>query len=218
MKRSAWITLSIAAAALLWTLPANADADVVVRHFDKQFAQGNAQRVLVDVPVGQVIIEGTDERQVHLDVSLMCERREGECAEIAQRVKVVYSTEDDELALRIKEWPKTRNKGLQAMVRVRVPRNLPLEADLGVGELRIENVASDLRADLGVGELSITMPESVVSSVNADTGVGDANLRAGGRRYQSSGLIAKEIRWSQGPGKSHIEADCGVGEISIALK
>lgn len=218
MKKSAWIPWSIAAAALLCTLPASADSDVVVRHFDKQFELGNAQRLLVDVPVGEVIIEGTDERQVHLEVSLKCERREGACAEIAQRVKVVYSTEDDELALRLKEWPKTRNKGLQATVHVRVPRTLPVEADLGVGALRIENVAADLRADLGVGEISITMPESAVATVNADTGVGDANLRAGGRRFQSSGLIAKEIRWSKGPGKSHVEADCGVGEISIALK
>lgn len=218
MKKTGWMIWTIASAALLWTLPANADDDVVVRHFDKQLAVGDARRVLVDVPVGEVVIEGTNDREVRFEVRLECDHQESECAEIAKRVRVVYSTEDDELALRIKEWPKTRNKGLQARVRIQVPRNLPLEADLGVGELRIENVASDLRADLGVGSLSITMPESAVSTVNADTGVGDANLSAGGRRFQSSGLIAKEIRWSKGPGKSHVEADCGVGEISIALK
>lgn len=218
MKKTAWMTLTVATAALLSTLPASADSDVVVRRFDKQLAVGDAKRVLVDVPVGEVIVEGTNDSQVRLEVSLECERKEGECAQLAKRVRVVYSTEDDELTLRIKEWPKTRNKGLQARVRVLVPRALPLGADLGVGELRIEGMAADVRADLGVGELNITMPESAVATVDADTGVGDANLRAGGRRYQSSGLIAKEINWSKGPGKAHIEADCGVGEISIALK
>lgn len=217
MKKIAWTTLTIAAAALLWTLPASADSDVVVRRFDKQFAVGDAQRVLVDVPVGELVIEGTNDRQVHLEVSLECDRREGQCAQIAKRVRVVYSTEGDEFAVRVKEWPKTRNKGLQARVRVRVPRTLPLGADLGVGELRIENMAADVRADLGVGELSIKMPESAVATVDADTGIGDANLRAGGRRFQSSGLIAKEINWSKGPGKAHVEADCGVGEISVTL-
>ena len=218
MKKTGWMIWTVASAALLWTLPANADNDVVVRHFDKQLAVGDAKRVLVDIPVGQVVIEGTNDRQVHFEVSLECDHKESECAEIAKRVRVVYSTEDDELALRIKEWPKTRNKGLQARVRVQVPRNLPLVADLGVGELRVENMASDVRADLGVGELSITMPESAVATVDADTGVGEANLSAGGRRFESSGLIAKEINWSKGPGKSRVEADCGVGEISIALK
>ena len=173
MKKTAWIL----AAALLWTLPAiAADDDVVVRRFDKQLPMESAERVVVDVPVGEVVVEGRDERQVHLEVRLECDEDDDGCADLAQRVKVTYSHDGGDLTVRLKEWPKSRNRGLEAHVHVKVPRDLPLSAELGVGELRITSMASDVDADLGVGELNITMPAAAVASVRADTGVVEASL------------------------------------------
>ena len=214
MRKTAWI---LAAAALLWTLPVSADNDVVVRRFVKQLPVTNVERVLVDVPVGEVNVEGWNGQQVDLEVTLECDEHGGACEDLAQRVKVVYSQEEDQLTLRLKEWPKSRNKGLEAHVRVRVPRDLPLKAHLGVGELSIEAMEGNVDADLGVGELNVTLPAAAVGSVNADTGIGEANLTAGGRHYESAGLVAREIRWSKGTGKARVEADCGVGEINVQL-
>lgn len=214
MKKTAWF---LAAAALLCTLPARADDDEVVRRFVKQFPADNVERVLVDVPVGEVTIEGWDGRQVELEVRLECDERGGACEDLSKRVKVVYSRDDEDLTLRLKEWPKSRNKGLEAHVRVRVPRTLAVKADLGVGQLNIEALESSVDADLGVGELNITLPAAAVGSVSADTGIGEANLTASGRHYESAGLVAREIRWNKGTGKSRVEADCGVGEIDIRL-
>jgi hypothetical protein len=214
MRKTTWF---LAAAALLWTLPARADSDEVVRRWAKQLPAGNVERVLVDVPVGEVTIEGSNGPQVDFEVTLECDERGGACEDLAKRVKVVYSREGGDLTLRLKEWPKSRNKGLEAHVRVRVPRTLSLKADLGVGQMNIQALESNVDADLGVGELNITLPVASVGSVNADTGIGEANLSAAGRRYESAGLVAKEIRWNKGTGKSRVEADCGVGEIDIRL-
>lgn len=214
MRKTVW---TLAAAALLWTFPVSADDDVVVRRFVKQLPVTNVERVLVDVPVGEVNVEGWNSQQVDLEVTLECDEAGGACEDLAQRVKVVYSQEEDQLTLRLKEWPKSRNKGLEAHVRVRVPRDLPLKAHLGVGELSIEAMESNVDADLGVGELNVTLPAAAVGSVNADTGIGEANLTAGGRHYESAGLVAREIRWTKGTGKARVEADCGVGEINVQL-
>jgi hypothetical protein len=214
MKKIAW---TLAVAALLSTVPAWADSDVVVRRFAKQLPLTDIEKVLVDVPVGEVRVEGWDGPQVDLEITLKCEERGGDCADLAQRVKVVYSRDDDQLVLRLKEWPKSRNKGLQAHVHVRIPRGLPLKAHLGVGELSIAAFENNVDADLGVGELNITLPAASVGSVSADTGIGEANLTAGGRHYESAGLVAREIDWNKGTGKSHVEADCGVGEINVQL-
>jgi hypothetical protein len=215
MRKTTWI---LAAAALLWALPALADKDEVVRRFVKELPAGGVDKVVVDVPVGEVKIEGSPDQQVHLEVRLECDDRGGACEELSKRVKVVYSREDGDLTLRLKEWPKSRNKGLEAHVRVQVPRDLPLKAHLGVGQLSIAELESSVEADLGVGELDITLPAAAVGSVNADTGIGEASLVAGGRHYESAGLVAREIRWSKGTGKARVEADCGVGEIDIRLK
>ena len=214
MKKTAWI---LAAAALICSLPARADSDEVVRRFVKELPADGVEQVIVDVPVGEVAIEAGTDRQVHLEVRLECEDRGGACEDIAQRVKVVYVREDGNLTLRLKEWPKTRNKGLEAHVYVKVPRELALKAHLGVGELSIADLESSVEADLGVGELNITLPASAVGSVSADTGIGEASLVAGGRHYESAGLVAREIRWTKGTGKARVKADCGVGEIDIRL-
>ena len=214
MKKTAW---TLAAAALLWTLPAQADDDEVVRRFVKELPADGVERVVVDIPVGEVVIEGGSDQQVHLEVRLECDDRKKACEELAQRVKVVYSRDEGDLTLRLKEWPKSRNKGLEAHVRVQVPRDLPLKAHLGVGELSIADLANSVQADLGVGELNITLPADAVGTVNADTGIGEASLVAGGYHYESAGLVAREIRWDKGTGKARVEADCGVGEIDIRL-
>jgi hypothetical protein len=214
LKKTTWI---LAAAALLGSLPAAADNDVVVRRFLKQLPGAGVERVLVDVPVGEVIIDGGTGTQIQLEVRLECDERGDACEELARRVKVVFSREAGELTLRVKEWPKTSNKGLEAHVRVLVPHDLALEAHLGVGQLNIASLDGDVEAELGVGELNITLPAASVGSVSADTGIGAANLVASGRHYESAGLVAREIRWNKGTGKSRVEADCGVGEIDIKL-
>jgi hypothetical protein len=213
MRKTAWFL----AAAVLCALPAYADRDEVVRRFVKQLPVTDVDQILIDVPVGEVVIEASDDQQVHFEVSLECDERGGACEKISQRVKVSYVRDEGDLTLKVKEWPKTRNDGLEAHVRVQMPRDLPLKAHLDIGELRIDSLAGNVDADLGVGELSITLPAAAVGSVNADTGIGEANLVAAGRRYESAGLMAREIRWSKGTGKARVEADCGVGEINIRL-
>jgi Putative adhesin len=212
MKKLA-LTLAVA---LLWALPASADE--TVRHLEKQIPANNVQRVDLNIPVGEVTVEGWDQAQVHVDVKLECERRRDRCREAAEKIRVVYSQDDDGLRIEMKDWPKWGNHGLEAHIRVQVPRQLGLNADLGVGQMEITGIEGNLTADLGVGELDITLPASAVASVNADTGVGEANLSANGRHYESAGLVAKEIRWTQGTGSSKVKADVGVGEISVKLQ
>ncbi|HBL26564.1 MAG TPA: hypothetical protein DD490_07000, partial [Acidobacteria bacterium] len=175
MNKTAW-TLA-ATAALLWTTALRADdGDVVVRHFVKQFPASGIERVFVDVPVGDVVIEGSTAAQVELEVNLECADRGGSCEELAQRVKVVFSRDEGELTLRVKEWPKSTNRGLEAHIRVLMPRQIDLRADLGVGRLSIAGLESDVTADLGVGQLNVTLPLAAIASVSADAGIGDAGL------------------------------------------
>ena len=212
MKKLA-LTLAVA---LLWALPASADE--TVRHLEKQIPAGGIQRVDLDIPVGEVDVTGWDQPQVHVDVKLECNRGRDACRKAAEKVRVVYAQDEGRLRIEVKDWPKWGNNGLEAHLRIQVPRQLGLNADLGVGEMKIAGIEGHLNADIGVGELDITLPASAVGSVSADTGVGEANLSANGRRYESSGLVAKTINWTKGTGSSKVKADVGVGEINVRLQ
>lgn len=209
--------LFLLAAALLWVVPAGADE--IVRAFKQQIPVGGAEKISLDFPVGEVHVEGWAESKVDLNVKIECDRPTTRCQEIAKELRLVYDNSGDRLKVEIKNWPKFGGpKGLQVEAHIRVPRELALSADLGVGELEVSGIQGDLAADLGVGEVSVTLPREAFGSVNLDTGVGEANLVVDGRRYQSAGLVAKEVRWTKGSGRSGVTVDCGVGEIDVRLE
>jgi len=212
MKKIACILVT----ALLWTLPALASE--TVRSFSKQLPTDAAKLVELDFSVGEVKVEASDGPDVLLNVELRCRRVRSSCRAAAQNVRLVYSTDGDKLRIATKDWPKLSGHGLEARIRVQMPRHLALKADLGVGELQIAGLERDVKANLGVGQLTMTLPASAVSSVHADTGVGEASLVAGGHHYESAGLISRALHWTKGSGTAKISADCGVGEIDVKLK
>jgi hypothetical protein len=214
MKKTALIAvLSLATAA---TAPAGAKE--IVRSFRQQIPMGSASRIHLDFPVGELRVEGWDNRQVDLDVGIACEGGTGRCRKVAQDLRIVYNTDKGQLEIHVKDWPSLGAvRGLNVIATVRVPRNLPLRADLGVGEMTIQGIAGDLTADVGVGEIQATLPKEAVGSARLDAGIGESSLVAFGRRYSSSGLISRKLTWDRGTGHSRVKVDCGVGEIRVTL-
>lgn len=213
MKKTALILW----AALLWVVPASADE--VVRSFRQQIPAANAQKVHLDFPVGQLDVASGDGSQVGLDVKVKCRERTSRCEEAARGLKLTFDNSGELFRVQIKNFPKWgRSRGMEIVAHITVPRGLDLHAELGVGELTIEGMAGDLDVDLGVGEARIRLPREAVASVDLDTGIGEASLVAAGRRYESSGLVAREINWDKGTGRSKVKVDCGVGEIDVVLR
>jgi hypothetical protein len=204
------------ALALLCAFPAAARE--TVRTFSKELPTAGIQLVDLDFSVGEVAVEAWDGGALQIDVQLQCKHDRGSCRAAAQRVRLVYSTEGNKLHIEMKDWPKISGHSLEARIEIKMPRSLALDADLGVGEMRLAGLTNNVRANLGVGELTLTLPESAVGSVRADTGVGEANLTAGGHHYESAGLFSKELHWDKGTGTAKIWADCGVGEINVRLQ
>lgn len=208
---------------ILWTLAVGAllalplQAKTTARSWSEQFPSATLRRVDLDIQVGEVLVDGWEGSNVQIEIELQCERGSSRCRQAAAEAKLVTSTDNGTLRFRIEEWPHFLGKGLSARVQVQMPRSLALDLDLGVGAVRVTGLENDVGTDLGVGEISISLAESAVASVSADTGVGDARLRAGGRRYQSSGLLSHELHWDEGTGRAQVSADCGVGEIDVTL-
>ena len=102
---------------------------------------------------------------------------------------------------------------------VRVPRNTPLTAELGVGRMTVSGMGADLSAHLGVGDVDATLPEASVASVRLASGVGFASLRTShGAQEGSRGLLSRSISWHEGTGKADVRIDCGVGHAKVVLR
>lgn len=197
----------------------SAHADEIVRTLDRQVSAADADSIHLDFPVGAVRVEGGAGRQVRVQLSLECDSKgDARCVKTARGLELVSSTSGDRLHIGLKGWPKGGTTGLEARFVVTLPRDLPLRAELGVGELKIAGMASDVDADLGVGEVGVKMATSAVGSVKLDSGIGEATLTANGHRWESAGLFTKEIDWSEGSGRAAVTVDCGVGEAQVRLE
>ena len=140
------------------------------------------------------------------------------CRELARKVELTSGNSGSTLQVELDGWPKNlNNSGLSAHVDVRMPRQVALRADLGVGEFEAVGLISDLSLDIGVGEANIRAREADVRRVNLEVGVGEAILRVRDRDIEGSGFIGRDLSWSDGPGKAALTVDCGVGEVDVRL-
>ena len=228
--------LGLSCLSFLFLAAPAARADVVLRTFSQTYDAARADKIHLDIPVGSVEVEGVAGDRLRLEIRLECDSKSSGCADAARRVQLADPGSSGHLHVHFAGWPKHGFKGLKARVHAQVPRDLPLHAELGVGEMnvrggqadwkaevgvgdaKVSHQQGDLDVDMGVGEVQIRMPESAVGSVSADTGMGEASLHAGDKRYGGAGFLGHELRWKKGRGAARIDADCGVGEITVRLE
>lgn len=216
--RSVTLLLIVAGLALsITTIPTQ--ADTTVRTIKKDLPVEEAEWFFIDLPIGELEVKGTSGDKIQLHLKIKCEDRDNSrCRRAAEDLELDVNRHSDGIEIGIDHWPKFRNKGLSIHGYLEVPRQLVLEVELGVGEVNVIGMKDDVEIDLGVGEASIEMDESTVRSVSLDAGVGEATLRVGGRTIEGSGFIGHGLDWRDGPGRAHIEVDCGVGSIEVYLE
>lgn len=220
MKLRQPLLLLLALAALAASGPALADSAETVRTLSLDLSAADAEALELEVPVGDVEVEGTDGSRVALAVEVRCERPvRNRCEEAARRLELAYQTRGGRLQVELDQWPDGRgNDGLSVRVDVEMPRAMKLDADLGVGEFDTVGLVGDLALELGVGEAKIRGREDSVRRVNLEVGVGEAILRLTDREIEGEGFIGKELDWRHGRGRAAVEVECGVGEVDVRLE
>jgi hypothetical protein len=218
MKRLILPLLLLAVPAVC-AVPAAAENRETVRTLGGRYDAAKLATVAIDIPVGELAVEAVEGSEVSVEMELRCRKGRSRCESAAEKVRFIAGGMSGErLRFRVEGWPKASRGSLEARVRLRLPAHLALDAELGVGELRIEGLTGDVTADLGVGEVTATLPQSAVASVRLDAGIGEAVLRTREKRYENSGVGVKTLRWTEGTGRAEIQVDCGVGEIQVALR
>lgn len=217
LQQSGFAFVALLLLLTLVAVPAAADRRSTVRTIEQDLPSDGVRSISLHGPVGEVEVHASRGSSIRVSAKLECDDDSSRCREAAEDIELEVRQRGDLLHLEIDDWPKLSNRGLSVEVQLEMPGDRSLEIDWGVGEVDVEGIEADLEIDLGVGEVDVRAPESAIRSVNIDTGVGEAELRVGGRSIDADGFIGQSLRWSGGPGESHIEIDNGVGEIVVKL-
>lgn len=209
------------AAAALVALALPASAAVEVRRLDATVELAGQRLVALEAPVGTVRVEAGPAGRIEVEAAVSCSRLSRRCRELAENLQLRSRTRGSSVEIAFEGYPKASIGGVPKLtVTVRMPRELDLELEMGVGDVRIAGIVGDLSVDLGVGDVEIRLPEAAVRSVTLDVGVGAAELDPEPRGSERSGFLflGNERRWHDGPGESDIEIDVGVGEATVTFE
>lgn len=99
---------------------------------------------------------------------------------------------------------------------IHIPHGVAVEIQLGVGDVRVLDIAADTDIEVGVGDVRVEGEHAAFGRLRAECGVGDATLRTPEGREEGHGFIAHSLT-SRGPGRAELNAKAGVGDVEIRL-
>ncbi len=203
--------------ALVSTPFALAEDAVEVHKIEETIHPGTATTLHADITFGSIAIEGTDGRDVEVEVSIKCTREDiEECRARAHQILLRPRVKKHKLTVKLKYTPRTRVRGLKADMRLRVPRNLVLDVNVRSGGVRVEDMTSHVEVDTVAGDVEVRYPFRRAGRVNVDVGFGSVDLFLPEGQVEGSGF-PKRLDWT-GSGPAIIEIDVGTGDAAIHLE
>ena len=175
------------------------------------------EEIRVEFPVGNLVLESSDEPQIRAQLGVRCRHGGRACYERSKQLRLVTQVFGRTRHLKLEGMPKFGNHGLEVTLRIAVPKALAVDAEMGVGDCRVEGIVRDLHLELGVGNVDVALRERDVRSVRVAVGIGDATLRRGGNAQVVSGLLGRKVRWDEGAGESRVSVELGVGDVEVRL-
>jgi len=218
MKRLA-ILLGLACSAALTLVVSPAVNAAVLTTDPHVFTVTAKHRVHLEFPVGELKVVPGEVSKVVFNIRVKCRGlSEGKCEDLAN--ELVFTSDDHAgtLHMKLEEYPKWRSRGFSLQGELIVPKSLPVEIDMGVGDLDVTGIEGDLDIDLGVGDADIRTRRAATGDVDVAAGVGDASIVGADGNAQRSGFVGSHASWSGGEGHSSVRLKVGVGEAKVRLE
>ncbi|MGE5236081.1 MAG: hypothetical protein ACM3O7_07025 [Acidobacteriota bacterium] len=205
------LTLSLAAA-----LPATAAS---LRTLSYSHPSQGVRAVVLEAGVGDIEFRATDTGDIRAEVEITAKGGSwfgGVSEKEIDALTIKAELRGDTLYLALGNAPSHDRKFGEDWS-IQLPRPLAASVKVGVGEVRVLDVAGDVSVKAGVGDIRIEGEQASFGSIHAEAGVGDVELRTPEGHREAEGFIGHSLS-ANGSGKSLIEAKAGVGDITIRLR
>ncbi|MCB1055292.1 MAG: hypothetical protein KDD11_07230 [Acidobacteria bacterium] len=189
-----------------------------IRTFEQAIPTGDAASVHAILRIGDLEVVGTAGTEAKAVVTVRCDSGEQDrCADAARKIGLSWVRDNTVLRLRVTGTSRISSRHISVSTHLEVPQMLPLEIDVGVGDVFMKQVAADVEVDVGAGDVNLSFSRGDVRAVNLDVNAGAAELYVDGGKVEGSGLVHKALNWKSGAGRAVVEVDVGSGDARIRL-
>ena len=174
----------------------------------QQFPSTELSQLQINTGVGDITIEVTDASQISVDVKVRGSKSWFFGRTDVSDASIESSIDNGVLSL---EVPLDDTE--QTWV-VKVPRQLTVDLQLGVGSIKVDGTAGDIDADIGVGSFAAKLAVPEFKNIELSAGVGDVSLQTDKGKTARSHLVGSELDYA-GPGTHAMAVTVGVGDATV---
>ncbi len=202
---------------LAFPLTAQSSGGVEVRHEAQRYLLGNATRIDVNLPFGDLRVEGYEGDEVEIEFGVTCRRQNvDKCRRPAERIRVVPRIHGDRFVIGLRNTPRGRIEGVAATMSLRLPRHVALDVDLTSGDVFVTRMDSDVSVAGSIGDVDVVARQGQAGTVNVSVVAGQAELWLDDGHLLGSGF-PRAIRW-RGSGSATIRVKLGTGDARVRLE
>jgi hypothetical protein len=197
----------------------------VIHSFSAATERGNARRVIIDIPAGDVtvrngagdriVVTGHAERRAEGGRSRDAQQRLVDEAEIALVRSADGITLQRHFGPHADNW---RKKFTTYSVTVEVPAALSVDVRTYAGDVRLDGDFGDVDVDLRAGDINVTMPRAAVRELNASCRIGDVVADFGDRTLRREGVFAGTAHFQNATGHSVVNVHATAGDVRVTLR
>ncbi len=173
-----------------------------------QFEATAVQQLKINTGVGDITVEVTDSADISVNVKVR-----GSKSWFFGRADVSDATLNSSIQNGVLSLEVSLDDTEQTWL-VKVPRQLALDLQLGVGSIRLDGTPGNIDADIGVGSFSAQLAVPEYKNIELSAGVGDVSLQSAVGKTQRSHVVGAELDYI-GPGQRSMAVTIGVGDADV---
>ncbi|MFC3032945.1 hypothetical protein ACFOEE_10470 [Pseudoalteromonas fenneropenaei] len=182
------------------------------RTITKTFSKKDSAELAIDVPVGSVDIDTYDGDSIEVTIVLS---HKNDDSWFAKKINL------DEFELESKQSSKALaltidSDDIEQEWQVKVPASMALDLELGVGNVKVVDLANSAAIEVGVGKVRIDTSLDDFKSVKLDSGVGHTSINGFSvAMNEERNMVGSEVKY-RGKGEHSIAVELGVGNIRLS--
>jgi len=180
------------------------------KNLTQQFDAAQYTQIDIRAGVGDIQIEVSDSQHIQIEVEVR-----GSKSWFFGRTDVSDATLESSVSNQGTLRLEVPLDNTEQSWRVKVPRKLALELDLGVGSITVNGSAGNIDATIGVGSFSAKLAVPEYKHIALTAGVGDVKLHHSSGKTERNKLVGAELAFA-GTGEQAMAVTIGVGDATVS--